>query len=65
VLVRLHSSDPIACPSCGKTELERVPSTFGMSSDESRAANVVSARKYNLSLEREKKRVEIDDPHRH
>ncbi len=54
-----------ACPQCANRELERVPSLFAVSSAALRQSHENSARKHNLSLERDKKRVEIDDPHRH
>jgi putative FmdB family regulatory protein len=63
VLVR--GPQTITCPSCGHDGVERVISAFAVSSDGISQANVASARKRNLSLEREKKRTEIDDPHRH
>jgi putative FmdB family regulatory protein len=64
VLVR-GAQTPIACTACGHDQVERVVSSFAVNSEALRQANVNSARKRNLSLEREKKRTEIDDPHRH
>jgi putative FmdB family regulatory protein len=63
VLVR--GPQAIACPSCGHDRVERAVSAFAVSSEGIRQANVDSARKRNINLEREKKRTEIDDPHRH
>jgi putative FmdB family regulatory protein len=63
VLVR--GPEAVACPSCGHAELERVISAFAVSSDGIREANIASARKRNLSLEREKQRTQIDHLHDH
>jgi putative FmdB family regulatory protein len=63
--VLIRGPQTITCPSCGHDGVERVMSAFAVSSDAISQANVASARKRNLSLEREKKRTEIDDPHRH
>jgi putative FmdB family regulatory protein len=63
--VLIRGPQTVVCPACGHDGLERVYSGFAVSSDSISAANVVSARKRNLSLDRDKKRIEIDDPHRH
>ena len=63
VLVR--GPQTIACPSCGNEGVERVISSFAVSSDGIREANIASARKRNLSLEREKQRTQIDTLHDH
>ena len=55
----------IACPSCGHEGVERVISAFAVSSESIREANISSARKQNLSLEREKQRSQIDTLHDH
>jgi putative FmdB family regulatory protein len=62
VLVR--GPQTVACPSCGDEKLERVISSFAVSSDGTRGANIASARKHNLSLEREK-RMQTDTLHDH
>ena len=63
VLVR--GPQTIACPSCGHEGVERVISAFAVSSESIREANISSARKQNLSLEREKQRTQIDTLHDH
>jgi putative FmdB family regulatory protein len=63
VLVRTPQA--IACPACGHAEVERVISSFAVSSESTRGANVASARKRNMGLEREKKRDEMDTLHDH
>ena len=63
--VLIRGPQPVVCPSCGHDQLARVLSSFAVSSEASRQANVNSARKRNVNLDREKKRTEIDDPHRH
>ena len=63
--VLIRGPQTITCPSCGHDGVERVMSAFAVSSDSISQANVAAARKRNLSLEREKKRTERDDPHRH
>lgn len=63
VLVR--GPQTVACPACRHEGVERAVSAFAVNSESIRQANVNSARKENLGLEREKKRTEIDDPHRH
>jgi len=63
VLVR--GPQTIACPSCGHEGVERVISAFAVSSETIREANISSARKKNLSLEREKQRDQVDTLHDH
>jgi putative FmdB family regulatory protein len=63
VLVR--GPQTIACPSCGHEGVERVISAFAVSSENIREANISSARKKNLSLEREKQRDQVDTLHDH
>jgi putative FmdB family regulatory protein len=63
VLVRTPQA--IVCPACGHDQVQRVLSSFAVSSDASRQANVASARRHNLKLEREKPRIQIDGPHDH
>ena len=63
VLVR--GPQTIACPSCGHEGVERVISAFAVSSENIREANISSARKKNLSLERQKQRDQVDTLHDH
>ena len=63
VLVR--GPQTIVCPSCGHEGVERVISAFAVSSETIREANISSARKKNLSLEREKQRDQVDTLHDH
>jgi putative FmdB family regulatory protein len=63
VLVR--GPQTITCPSCGHEGVERVISAFAVSSENIREANISSARKKNLSLEREKQRDQVDTLHDH
>jgi putative FmdB family regulatory protein len=61
----LRGPQPIVCSACGHDGVERVLSAFAVSSKESRQANVESARKRNLSLDRDKVRTQIEGPHDH
>jgi putative FmdB family regulatory protein len=63
VLVR--GPQAVTCPSCGHDGVERAISAFAVSSDNTREANISSARKQNLSLEREKQRTQVDTLHDH
>jgi putative FmdB family regulatory protein len=63
VLVR--GPQPIVCPACAHDKVERVLSSFATSSAESRQANVESARKRNIQLDRDKVRTQIEGPHDH
>ncbi len=45
--------------------MERAISAFAVSSEGTREANISSARKKNLSLEREKQRSQVDTLHDH
>jgi len=63
VLVR--GAQVIACPACRHEGVERVISAFAVSSEGIREANIASARKRNLSLDREKQRTQIDHLHDH
>lgn len=64
VLVR-GPQTAIVCPACGRDQIERVISSFAVSSPESRRANVDSARQQNLKLDRDKNRIQIEGPHDH
>ena len=61
----MRGPQTIACPSCGHEGVERVISAFAVSSENIREANISSARKKNLSLEREKQRDQVDTLHDH
>ena len=63
ILVR--GPQTIACPSCGHDGVERVISAFAVSPDGIREANISSARKQNLALERDKQRGQTDHLHDH
>ena len=65
VLIRSAQTQVIVCAFCGNKGIERVISGFAVSSEGTRDANIASARKRNLSLEREKQRTQIDTLHDH
>ena len=63
VLVRGPQS--IVCPACGHDKVERVLSSFAVSTSGSRQSNIESARKRNLQLPADKARTQIEGPHDH
>jgi putative FmdB family regulatory protein len=68
-LLILNASPVVACPSCHSATVERIFSTFAVSSDASRQASTASAYKYNNKLnakqEPDKQRVQIEHKHQH
>ena len=68
-LLILPSSPTPACPSCASAEVEKLLSTFAVSSEASRAAHKAAAfshnNKLNAKQEPDKARVQIDHPHQH
>ena len=68
-LLVLTGSPAIACPSCSAATVERIFSTFAVSSASSRQASTASAYKYNNKLnakqEPDKQRVQIEHKHQH
>jgi len=68
VLIR-RSSPTAVCPSCQSESVERLVSSFAVSSDASHQASVAKARRHNQELnsklEPDKPRVQIDHPHLH
>ena len=68
-LLILKASQPIACPSCGTTSVERLLSTFAATSESSRQASTAAAYKYNNKLnarqEPDKPRIQIEHKHQH
>ena len=68
-LLILKDSPEVACPSCSGATVERMFSTFAVSSDASRQASTASAYKYNNKLnakqEPDKQRVQIEHKHQH
>jgi putative FmdB family regulatory protein len=69
VLVRGPQAQATVCPACGHDKIERVLSSFAVSSAESRQVSVDSARRRNLDLNKkldpDKPRTQIDHPHLH
>jgi putative FmdB family regulatory protein len=63
VLVR--GPQTITCPACGHDGVQRVISSFAVSSENIRSANISSARKANAPLEREKRLGALDSLHDH
>lgn len=68
-LLILKASPAVACASCSSATVERMFSTFAVSSDASRHASTASAYKYNNKLnakqEPDKQRVQIEQKHQH
>jgi putative FmdB family regulatory protein len=68
-LVRPNQADPTACPSCGKTDLEKKLSVVAVTSREkrqqaanrSRAKQAATARRDNVAIEKEIERHRIED----
>ena len=68
-LLILKAVPTVACPSCSSATVERIFSTFAVSSEASRQASTASAYKYNNTLnakqEPDKQRVQIEHKHQH
>ena len=68
-LLILKGSPEVACPSCSSANVERMFSTFAVSSESSRQASTASAYRYNNKLnakqEPDKQRVQIEHKHQH
>ena len=68
-LLILKAAQRVACPSCAGEKVERLHSTFGVSSAASRNAHTASAYKYNNTLnakqEPDKQRIQIEHKHQH
>lgn len=68
-LLVLKSDQPVACPNCGSTSVERLLSMFAVSSESSRQANTAKAYAHNNKLnarqEPDKQRVQIEHKHQH
>jgi putative FmdB family regulatory protein len=68
-LLVLSSSPHRACPSCAGESIERMLSTFAVSSESSRQASTAKAYAYNNTLnakqEPDKQRIQIDHKHQH
>jgi putative FmdB family regulatory protein len=68
-LLILKAAQPAACPACNSEAVERLLSTFGVSSAASRQTNTASAYKYNNALnakqEPDKQRIQIEHKHQH
>jgi hypothetical protein len=50
----LHGSDAPACKHCGSSQVERLPSSFAVSTDTTRHSSLTKARAANLPIERDK-----------
>jgi putative FmdB family regulatory protein len=68
-LLILRASQQAACPACQSPSVERLISSFAVSSQASHETSVAAARRYNAKLnarqEPDKPRVQIDHPHLH
>src|SRR5262249_37099327 len=68
-LLLLRSSQAAACPACQSESVERLVSSFAVSSQASHDASVAAARRHNAKLnakqDPDKPRVQIDHPHLH
>ncbi|RPI57192.1 MAG: zinc ribbon domain-containing protein [Acidobacteria bacterium] len=68
-LLILKTPQPIACPSCASDSVERVLSSFAVSSDGTRQASTAKAYAHNNKLnarqEPDKTRVQIEHKHQH
>jgi putative FmdB family regulatory protein len=65
----IREPQAIVCPRCSADSVERVQSSFAVSSDASRQSSVASARKRNAELnskaDPDKPRTQIDHPYQH
>jgi putative FmdB family regulatory protein len=68
-LLVLKAAAAVACRACNSATVERIFSTFAVSSEASRQASTASAYKYNNGLnakqEPDKQRVQIEHKHQH
>jgi len=53
-LVRAHDTEPTRCPQCHGTDIERLLSTFAVSTAEKRAAAVKQSRERQIKANKEK-----------
>ena len=60
----LHDSTP-RCPSCQSTDLERMLSSFGVSSEATRRTNLQSAKRKAAKVQRDKQYAEHEYMHNH
>ena len=63
--VILPKSDPTACPECQSTDLEKLLSSFGVSTDGTRSFNLKSGRKAAAKIRRDKEIAEHEAIHHH
>jgi putative FmdB family regulatory protein len=65
----IRGPQAVICPKCSTDSVERVLSSFAVSSDGSRLSSVASARKRNAELnskmDPDKPRTQIDHPYEH
>jgi putative FmdB family regulatory protein len=61
----VRTGDVPACPSCSSTDLERILSLFGVSSEQTRQTNLQRARKANEKVLRDKRIAEHEEIHHH
>jgi putative FmdB family regulatory protein len=68
-LLILRASQSVACPKCQSESIERLISSFAVSSQASHESSVAAARRHNArlnsKLDPDKPRVQIDHPHLH
>jgi len=50
----VRGADVVACPSCGSSDVERLLSTFALSTEERRAAAARQSRKLQIAKNRDK-----------
>jgi putative FmdB family regulatory protein len=50
----VRGSEGVACPSCGSSDVERLLSTFALSTEERRAAAARQSRKQQIAKNRDK-----------
>ena len=61
----VRGSQSAACPACQSEKLEQQISTFAVSSDATRRANIKGARKRNLNAQRDKVVADREDAEHH
>jgi putative FmdB family regulatory protein len=62
---RLVRGETPVCPSCDSTNLERLLSSFGVSSQSTRQTNLARARKDGEKIRREKQHAEAEAARHH
>lgn len=61
----LVRNTPVSCPECASTQLDRLLSSFAVSSESTRRANLASARRTNAKVAKDKAIAEQESATHH